>query len=90
MTQTFRGIYPALVTPMTPDEQVDLPTLTSLVNNLIEQGVHGLIPLGSTGEYYALSDAEREDVLRTVIEANCPSTRTATKLLAWAMFCSSS
>ncbi len=70
MTQTFRGIYPALVTPMTPDEQVDLPTLTSLVNNLIEEGgVHGLIPLGSTGEYYALSDAEREDVLRTVIEA---------------------
>jgi len=65
----FRGIFPALVTPMTPDEEIDLATLDTLVNYLIEQGVHGVIPLGSTGEYYALSAQEREEVLTTAIDA---------------------
>ena len=36
---------------------------------LIGAGVHGLIPLGSTGEFYALSPQERRDVLKTVIQA---------------------
>ncbi len=36
---------------------------------LIGAGVHGLIPLGSTGEFYALSPVERHDVLKTVVKA---------------------
>src|SRR6516225_6701399 len=69
MTNTFRGIYPAMVTPMTEREEVDLPKLEALVEYLIGAGVHGLIPLGSTGEFYALSPQERRDVLATVIRA---------------------
>jgi len=66
----LRGIYTAMVTPMTADEEVDLPTLKTFVDYLIEEGgVHGLIPLGSTGEYYALSAEERRTVLQTTIEA---------------------
>ena len=43
-----------------------LPTLADFVDYLIEEGgVHGIIPLGSTGEYYALSAEEREEVLKT-------------------------
>ena len=70
MSDKFAGIYPALVTPMTADEQVDRQTLAEFVDYLIaEGGVDGIIPLGSTGEYYALSAAEREAVLKTVLEA---------------------
>jgi len=65
---TFEGIYSAMVTPMTEDQQVDLKTLSSFADYLIQSGVHGLVPLGSTGEYYALSDAEREAVVKTTLE----------------------
>lgn len=65
----FRGVFVALVTPMTADEELDCPKLARLVDRVIRQGVHGLVPLGSTGEYYALSADERERVLRTTLEA---------------------
>lgn len=65
----LRGIFAAMVTPMTADEEVDHPELAALTDCLIRQGIHGLIPLGSTGEYYALSADERERVLRTTLEA---------------------
>jgi 4-hydroxy-tetrahydrodipicolinate synthase len=66
---SFRGVYVALVTPMTADEEIDYSKLAEFVDRLIRQGVHGLVPLGSTGEYYALSAEERERVLRTTLEA---------------------
>ena len=69
MDSTFEGIYCAMVTPMTEDEQVDLKTLSTLTDYLIQAGVHGLVPLGSTGEYYALSDPEREAVVKTTLKA---------------------
>ena len=65
----FRGVFPALVTPMKPNEEIDCASLGALIEHLIRQGVHGLIPLGSTGEYYALSAGERERVLRATLEA---------------------
>jgi 4-hydroxy-tetrahydrodipicolinate synthase len=69
VAEKFHGLYPALVTPMTADEEVDLKMLADFVDYLIEKGgVHGIIPLGSTGEYYALSARERSDVLKTVIQ----------------------
>jgi 4-hydroxy-tetrahydrodipicolinate synthase len=66
---SFRGVFVAMVTPMTAGEEVDYPKLADLVDHLIRQGIHGLVPLGSTGEYYALSADERERVLRTTLEA---------------------
>jgi 4-hydroxy-tetrahydrodipicolinate synthase len=70
VSDAFRGVFPALVTPMTVDGEVDLATLTEFVDYLIAAcGVHGVIPLGSTGEYYALKGGERESVVGAVIEA---------------------
>ncbi|NQU24407.1 MAG: dihydrodipicolinate synthase family protein, partial [Candidatus Nealsonbacteria bacterium] len=69
MPTEFRGVYTAMVTPMTPDEEIDFATLETFVNYLIDQGVHGLIPLGSTGEYYALSPQEREAVIKATLAA---------------------
>jgi 4-hydroxy-tetrahydrodipicolinate synthase len=63
------GILPALVTPMTIRQEIDTHCLATFTDHLIRQGVHGLVPLGSTGEYYALSPAERELVIRVVVEA---------------------
>jgi dihydrodipicolinate synthase/N-acetylneuraminate lyase len=52
MSFLFEGVYSAMVTPMTADEEVDYQTLSDFANYLIEEGeVQGLIPLGSTGEY---------------------------------------
>jgi len=65
----FEGIHVALVTPMTADQEVDHETLGSMIEYLIGQGIHGIIPLGSTGEYYALSPEERRDVVAETIQA---------------------
>ncbi len=65
----LRGVFAAMVTPMTADEEIDYPKLAEVADRLIRHGVHGLVPLGSTGEYYALSAAERERVLRTTLDA---------------------
>jgi 4-hydroxy-tetrahydrodipicolinate synthase len=65
----FHGVFTALVTPMKADGEIDLPKLACLVDHQARQGIHGLIPLGSTGEFYALSPGEREQVLRTTMEA---------------------
>jgi 4-hydroxy-tetrahydrodipicolinate synthase len=70
MDSLFEGVYSALVTPMTVDEEVDYQTLGEFANYLIEEGgLQGLIPLGSTGEYYALTDQEREAVVKTTLAA---------------------
>lgn len=61
------GIWVALVTPMTEEDTVDLPGLESLARWLIAEGVHGLVPLGTTGEGVVLTGAEREQILKTVV-----------------------
>ncbi|SOE95604.1 4-hydroxy-tetrahydrodipicolinate synthase [Burkholderia sp. D7] len=67
---TFRGTYTVLITPFTEDgKHVDTGALRKLVDWQIEQGIHGLIPLGSTGEFLSLKDAERLEVAQTVIAA---------------------
>lgn len=65
----LKGILVAMVTPMNADESIDLKQLALLTDRLIRKGVHGLVPLGSTGEFYALTPSEREAVLQTVIES---------------------
>ncbi len=65
----IHGVLAALVTPMTEAEKVDLDTLAKTADYLVRKGLHGLIPLGSTGEFYALTAQERQDVLRITLEA---------------------
>jgi 4-hydroxy-tetrahydrodipicolinate synthase len=70
MAKTFRGTFTVLITPFSEDGRaVDLNALADLVNWQIEQGIHGLIPLGSTGEFLSLTDAEAEAVAETTIKA---------------------
>ena len=47
----FRGVFPYLVSPIDERGRVKDAVLTRLVNDLIDAGVHGLTPLGSTGEF---------------------------------------
>jgi 4-hydroxy-tetrahydrodipicolinate synthase len=66
--QPWRGTYTVLVTPFTADGgAVDVPALKRLVNWQIERGIHGLIPLGSTGEFLSLERSEREQVIETCV-----------------------
>jgi 4-hydroxy-tetrahydrodipicolinate synthase len=69
MNAQLHGVLAALVTPMTASEEIDFGTLSATADRLIRAGVHGLIPLGSTGEFYALNPQERTDVLRATLEA---------------------
>ena len=69
MTKTFRGVYAVSVTPFDGQGAVDEAALRGHVRWLIDDGcVHGLIPIGSTGEFAFLSEAERQQVTRIVIE----------------------
>jgi len=69
MSETWQGIFAALVSPMTDGEELDERRLAEMVEFLVgDAGIHGVIPLGSTGEYYALSAEERERVVRITLE----------------------
>lgn len=65
---SIRGIYVPMVTPFDDNNQIDVATLKTLTQTLIDAGVHGLVVCGTTGEYYTFSDEERELVLSTVVE----------------------
>lgn len=65
----FRGIIPALVTPFTTDQHVDYQALRALVENLIQAGVHGLFVLGTNGEFFTLSEAEKLEIARVTVQA---------------------
>ena len=64
----LRGILPALVTPFNAAGNTDFVVLEQLLEYQLTRGVHGFVPMGSTGEYYAMSDQERFDVLKCVKE----------------------
>lgn len=64
-----QGIITPMITPFDQKEQVDYHTLKKMVNYLINEGVHGLFPLGSTGESYALSFEQKKAIIETVLEA---------------------
>ncbi|AZG10987.1 dihydrodipicolinate synthase family protein [Pigmentiphaga sp. H8] len=65
----MKGIIAYLLTPCDSEGRVDHAVLASHVERLIEEGVHGLAPLGSTGCLPYLTDEEREGVIRTVVRA---------------------
>jgi 4-hydroxy-tetrahydrodipicolinate synthase len=65
----FHGVFPYLVSPLRADGSVDGTVLARLSRDLIDKGVHGLTPLGSTGEFAYLSAAQRSKVVEVVIEA---------------------
>lgn len=68
MSKRFRGTYTVMITPFDAQGDVDLKALAELTEWQIAQGIHGLIPLGSTGEFLSLSREETRAVADTVIQ----------------------
>jgi len=67
--EPFRGCYTVLVTPFTEDgTEVDHKALRQLVEFQIREGIRGLIPLGSTGEFLSVSPEERTAIVETVVQ----------------------
>ncbi|MFN3279549.1 MAG: 4-hydroxy-tetrahydrodipicolinate synthase [Paracoccus hibiscisoli] len=65
----FKGSMPALVTPFTPDGDLDLDTLQKLVEWHIAEGSHGIVPVGTTGESPTLTHDEHRLVIEEVVRA---------------------
>ncbi len=65
----FHGVFPYLVSPIDASGDVKAGVLARLCDDLITAGVHGLAPLGSTGEFAYLSWAQRRRVVEVVVAA---------------------
>ena len=65
----LRGILPAIPTPVRADDSLDEGALKALFAWLLRQGIDGVVPLGGTGEYGALSRAERARTVRLSADA---------------------
>jgi 4-hydroxy-tetrahydrodipicolinate synthase len=65
----FHGVFPYLVSPIDAAGHIKTDVLGKLCDDLIKAGVHGLTPLGSTGEFAYLNNAQRTAVVHTAIEA---------------------
>ena len=65
----FYGVFPYLVSPVDTTGRIRTDVLGRLCDDLIKAGVHGLTPLGSTGEFAYLNSEQRTAVVRTTIEA---------------------
>lgn len=63
----FKGSLPALVTPFS-NGKVDLDALKKLVDWHVDQGSHGLVPVGTTGESPTLTHEEHDLVVQTVVD----------------------
>lgn len=68
MTTRLSGILSALATPFTPEGDVDEPGLRRLVDRNIDGGVTGVVAGGSTGEFAAMTAAERRLLVETVVD----------------------
>ena len=66
----IEGVYPALITPFTKDDEVDKECLRRLVEYMVESGVAGIVPCGTTGESATLSHKEHEEVIDVVVDCS--------------------
>jgi 4-hydroxy-tetrahydrodipicolinate synthase len=66
---TFAGVFPALTTPFHEDGSIDFETLQDNVRRLERGGVHGVVPVGTTGESATMSHDEHVEVIEAVVEA---------------------
>lgn len=63
------GLFTAIVTPFNEDKSVNIDGLKTLVKRQISAGATGIVPIGGTGEYPALSRQERTDIVAACVEA---------------------
>ena len=66
--KTLKGAYTALITPMKENGDVDYEAFRRLVNFQLDEGIDGLVPLGTTGETPTLDEDEEEKLIRIIID----------------------
>ncbi|VVB97338.1 4-hydroxy-tetrahydrodipicolinate synthase [uncultured archaeon] len=66
----FKGVLPALITPFTKDNKIDKEGFKQNIGFLIENGVSGIVPCGTTGESATLSIREHEQVIEIAVECS--------------------
>jgi len=66
----FEGILPAIITPFHQDSRMslDIEGLRSNIESLLQRGIHGIVPCGSTGESATLTFEEHEQVISKTVE----------------------
>jgi len=93
-TDWFKGIFPALVTPFTADDELDEGAYRALIRFLLPH-VNGVVPCGTTGEFSSMTLEERQRAIEVCLDevsgrvpvvagTGCPSTRETVALTAWA------
>jgi 4-hydroxy-tetrahydrodipicolinate synthase len=93
-TDWFKGIFPALVTPFTADDQVDEGTYRELIRFVLPH-VNGVVPCGTTGEFSSMTFEEKKRAIEVCIDevagqvpvlagTGCQSTRETLELTRWA------
>ena len=70
MTHPFTGAGVALITPFNEDKSIDFTSLETLIENQVSGEIDYLVVLGTTGETPALSEIEKKEIVRFVIEKN--------------------
>ena len=68
MGKQIEGIIPAVVTPFDENEDVDEGGFRKIINYLIDNGVHGLFPVGSQGEFFSLTNEEKKRLMDIAVE----------------------
>jgi 4-hydroxy-tetrahydrodipicolinate synthase len=64
----FRGSYVALVTPFQENSELDLDAYGRLIDRQVEQGTHGIVPCGCTGEAATLTHEEQKHLIKFAVE----------------------
>lgn len=64
----FNGVFPALFTPFSADDHVDVPALEKLIKYVLDGGINGLYITGSTGEGFSMTEEERRLVAEVVVK----------------------
>lgn len=64
----LKGIIPPILTPMNPDESINLNEMRNQIERMLAGGVHGVFPFGTNSEGYILSENEKIQVLEATIE----------------------
>ncbi|KIL39191.1 dihydrodipicolinate synthase [Gordoniibacillus kamchatkensis] len=67
-TSFIRGVIPPIVTPVDADECVDEQRLRRVVEHVIDGGVHGILSLGSNGEFYGLDPEQQQRAVAVTID----------------------
>jgi len=64
----LEGVMPAVVTPFDKHEEFNEEAFRSLIDWLIEKGITGIVPCGTTGEFSLMSQPERAKIIETCVD----------------------